>query len=78
MNYKATSEKTDEAERLLTPGFTRKAPAPPELSIHVYDVVGKSGTIYSKQMKCEFPSGDLAKDIGKLAQEWLDLREAYL
>jgi hypothetical protein len=77
-NYKAAAEKTDEAERLLTPAMPRKGAVGPDLCIAVYDVKGNKGTIVCHQMKCEFPSGDLRKDVGKLAQEWLDLREAYL
>jgi hypothetical protein len=81
-NYKAVAENTDENERLLTQPFEKRAQwrdkHPPDLCIEVFDVRGNTGTIYSKQMKCEFPSGDLAKDIGQLAKEWLDLREAYL
>jgi hypothetical protein len=69
-------------ERKISP-TTRKPLPTPDLSIEVFDVRvfegGRNkGTIVCKQMKCEFPSGDLATDVGKLAQEWLDLKEINL
>jgi hypothetical protein len=78
-DYKAAAERTDADERALIPPFRRTVKVKaPDLCIEVFDVRGNTGTIYSKQMKCEFPSGDLRKDIAELAHEWLDLREAYL
>jgi hypothetical protein len=54
-----------------------RAKNPPDLCIEVFDVRGNKGTIYCKQMKCEFPSGNITKDVADLTREWLDLREAY-
>ena len=82
LNYKAAAEKTDESERLLTPAINRRRAwrekTPPDLTIELFDVKGKTATIYCKEMKCEIQTNDIKRGVSDLVQEWLDLREAYL
>ena len=56
----------------------RKPPPAPDLTIELFDMKGRKGTIYCKEMKCEIHSGNVRKSVTELMQEWLDLREAYL